>query len=131
MNEILILITMIFCHIIDDYTLQGILASMKQKKWWQNNYPDDFYKHDYLVALFMHSFSWSFMIMIAPTLYLLANNNCTNIVLLAFIVNLIIHFCVDDLKANRHLINLVNDQCTHILQILFTWGLLIKIPHSA
>ena len=31
--EIFMLISMLFCHIIDDYCLQGILASMKQKSW--------------------------------------------------------------------------------------------------
>ena len=38
--KLFILLCMIFCHIIDDYYLQGILASMKQKSWWKNNYPD-------------------------------------------------------------------------------------------
>ena len=32
-NKIFILLAMIFLHIIDDYKLQGSLASMKQKKW--------------------------------------------------------------------------------------------------
>ena len=29
---VLIFFAMCFCHIVDDYYLQGILASMKQKK---------------------------------------------------------------------------------------------------
>lgn len=29
-----LLLLMIFAHIIDDYYLQGILAHMKQKVWW-------------------------------------------------------------------------------------------------
>ena len=64
-NKIFILIAMIFLHIIDDYKLQGILASMKQKKWWkeQNDYKS-MYKYDYIIALLTHSFSWSFMIML-------------------------------------------------------------------
>ena len=32
MNNIFLLILMIFCHIVDDYYLQGWLASAKQKK---------------------------------------------------------------------------------------------------
>lgn len=32
MSKIFILALMIFCHIVDDYYLQGILAQMKQKK---------------------------------------------------------------------------------------------------
>ena len=32
-----ILFLMIFLHIIDDFCLQGIMASMKQKSWWQEH----------------------------------------------------------------------------------------------
>lgn len=66
--KIFILFTMIFCHIVDDYYLQGWLASAKQKSWWEKNAPGKLYKYDYLAALFMHSFSWSFMIMLPPTI---------------------------------------------------------------
>ena len=69
--KILILFTMIFCHIVDDYYLQGWLASAKQKSWWEKNAPEKLYKYDYLAALFMHSFSWSFMIMLPPTIALM------------------------------------------------------------
>ena len=61
--EIFMLISMLFCHIIDDYCLQGILASMKQKSWWVKNNPEEKYNKDYIMALFMHSASWSFMIL--------------------------------------------------------------------
>ena len=71
--KILILICMIFMHIVDDYYLQGVLASMKQKQWWEKNAPDKLYKYDYIVALIMHSFSWTFMIMIIPTIYYILN----------------------------------------------------------
>lgn len=69
--KIFILFTMIFCHIVDDYYLQGWLASAKQKSWWEKNAPEKLYKYDYLAALFMHSFSWSFMIMLPPTIALM------------------------------------------------------------
>ena len=48
MKSVLILFAMIFCHIVDDYYLQGILASMKQKAWWQKqeSYCEK-YKYDY------------------------------------------------------------------------------------
>ena len=64
MNNVFIILAMIFCHIVDDYYLQGGLTSMKQKKWWQENAPQKLYKYDYIVALIMHSMSWSFMIML-------------------------------------------------------------------
>lgn len=117
MNNIIILIVMIFCHIVDDYYLQGILASMKQRGWWKdkNNQPvGRKYKYDYLMALFMHSFSWAFMIML-PLLF------TGNFVWWIFPINLAIHFVTDHLKANMKKINLIEDQLIHICQILLTW----------
>ena len=110
---------MLFCHIVDDYYSQGILASMKQKSWWEKNAPDDMYRNDYKMALFMHSFSWSFMIMLPLTVYIFLISEDWHPVV--YIVNLIIHFIVDDLKANKKQINLIQDQCVHIVQIVFTW----------
>ena len=60
----MIFLTMIFLHIVDDYYLQGILAQMKQKKFWKEQTPDELYKYDYIWALIMHAFSWTFMIML-------------------------------------------------------------------
>ena len=127
MIKVFILISMIFCHIVDDYYSQGILASMKQKDWWKNNSPDKLYKYDYLMALFMHSFSWAFMIMIVPTIYslfVLMHNRHIHILIL-FVINVMIHAIVDDLKANRKKINLIQDQTIHLLQIIFTWLIII------
>lgn len=42
MNSIFLLLLMIFCHIVDDYYLQGWLASAKQKKWWEENAPQNY-----------------------------------------------------------------------------------------
>lgn len=110
---------MIFMHILDDFCLQGILASMKQKEWWrkQEQYKE-IYQHDYLAALIMHSFSWAFMIML-PIAYTM-QWNITGGFILCFAVNLIIHAIVDNLKANRGRINLIADQTIHIIQILIT-----------
>ena len=107
---------MIFLHIVDDYYLQaqGVLGNLKQKEWWEKNYPDKKYSFDYLVGLFMHAFSWTFMIMLPAML-----NGYFPIWL--FGLNVIIHATVDDLKANKKSINLLIDQTIHIIQILFTW----------
>ena len=117
------LIVMLFMHIVDDYYLQGILASMKQKAWWEKQ-GDYFeykykYKHDYLVALIMHAFSWTFMIML-PLLwqFKFAFNW---LVYLIFFVNVGIHAFVDNLKANKKKINLVQDQTIHIVQLIATF----------
>lgn len=125
MYKILLLLAMIFLHIVDDYYLQGWLASAKQKSYWEQNAPDELYKHDYIMALFMHSFSWAFMIMVVPSVYTLINttntNNVSLVIALFFLINLCIHMAVDNSKANLKKINLVQDQLCHLVQILITW----------
>lgn len=121
--KLFILFVMIFAHIVDDYYLQGILASLKQKSWWENQKSyKPLYKYDYIVALIMHAFSWSFMISL-PILYL----GFTKWIVVEIILNTIIHGIVDDLKANKGKINLIVDQSIHIVQILITWILLVVI----
>lgn len=117
--KILLLLCMIFCHIIDDYYLQGCLASMKQKEWWNKNVPQELYKHDYLMALFMHSFSWAFMITLPLTIYTFIVGGTWKIGL--FLANIYVHFYTDNLKANKKEINLIQDQLIHIGQIVSTW----------
>ena len=114
---------MIFCHIIDDYYLQGWLASAKQKSWWKKNAPDELYKHDYIAALFMHSFSWTFMMMLVPTIYIILFGG--RYYPLVFVANLIIHMITDNLKANAKVINLCQDQLIHMFQIIGTFIVLI------
>lgn len=103
--------------IVDDYYLQGVLAKMKQRSWWEENAPQKEYKNDYKVALIMHSFSWSFMIML-PYIFLEANQAA---IVIAIGINTVIHAIVDDLKANKKKINLVEDQKIHLIQIYCTW----------
>lgn len=110
-------LAMIFCHIVDDYYLQGWLANGKQKSWWEKNAPDQLYKNDYLMALLMHAFSWSFMIMVPLMLH---SNFNLNWMLIFIPINTIIHAIVDDLKANKHKLNLIQDQSIHLLQIIIT-----------
>ena len=117
MNFYFILFVMIFCHIVDDYYLQGILASMKQKAWWRVDIFSSKYRYDYIVALIMHAFSWSFMIMI-PYILIGANQYT---VIIAIAINTTIHAIIDDLKANKKKITLITDQTIHLLQIVATW----------
>lgn len=124
-TKLIILISMIFCHIVDDYYLQGWLASAKQKSWWEQNAPEKLYKHDYIAALFMHSFSWSFMVMLVPTAYVVLFGGTWYPIL--FAGNVLIHMFVDDLKANRKRINLIQDQGIHMLQILWIWLYMIVL----
>lgn len=123
--SIFMLVTMIFCHIADDYYLQGWLAQAKQRNWWKKNAPDELYKNDYKMALAEHAFSWSFMIHIPIMAYLLWIGNSTWVYILAFCVsfvaNWIIHAIVGDLKANKLKINLIQDQMIHFVQVFITW----------
>ena len=120
-----IVLFMILFHIIDDFVLQPIsLSNLKQKKWWekQEGYSDK-YKDDYKVALAIHSKSWSIMIHIPlvimfPSLGQLA-------LLISFIVNAVIHYFIDDLKANKLKINLFEDQMVHFCQICTTLSVIM------
>lgn len=122
-----ILLFMILLHIIDDFVLQPIsLSNLKQKKWWekQEGYSDK-YKDDYKVALAIHSISWSIMIHIPlvimfPSLGQLA-------LLISFIVNAVIHYYIDDLKANKLNINLFEDQIVHFWQICTTLSFIMSL----
>ena len=51
MNDTFCLLLMIFFHIVDDYYLQGWLASAKQKEWWKQNAPQCLYQYDYIWAI--------------------------------------------------------------------------------
>lgn len=120
--EIFILLAMIFCHIVDDYYLQGILASMKQKSWWQKseNY-SEMYRYDYVMALIEHGFSWTFMMMLP--IFIVSKFQIDIFMHFVFLANWIIHVVVDDLKANGKRINLIQDQVIHLIQILITFAL--------
>ena len=108
------LFIMIWCHLIDDYVLQGCLANLKQKAWWKDNCPQDLYKNDYIMGLTCHSIMWSISIMI-PTLI------SGNFIWWVIPFNVAIHCFVDNLKANEKKINLIIDQSIHFIQVLLTF----------
>lgn len=113
------ILSMFFMHIVDDYCLQLFwLSNGKQKKWWQLHAPNPLYKYDYLMALAMHSMSWSFMIML-PVAWS-KNFDVGALFLIVFFANALIHGIVDHLKANKLMLNLVQDQMIHMIQIMVT-----------
>ena len=121
--KIFILLAMVFCHIVDDYYLQGILASMKQKSWWQKSESySEKYRYDYVMALIEHAFSCSFMVMLP--IFIVSKFQIDVFMCLVFLANWIIHAVVDDLKANKKKINLIQDQAIHLVQIFATFILL-------
>ena len=118
----ILLLTMIFLHIVDDYYLQGILAQMKQKSWWESKTTNKLYRYDYIVALIEHGFSWAFVMMSPVLLFMILTNNIQEVpFLVLFIINWIIHSTIDHCKANLLIINLVTDQILHIIQVFITW----------
>ena len=122
-SKLLILSAMIFCHIMDDYYLQGILSKMKQRDWWKKNAPSSMYQKDYVMALFEHAFSWSFVmslpLLLATVIFRIEYGGQWLIV--GYVVNTICHAYVDNLKANRKKINLIQDQSIHLCQIFMLW----------
>jgi len=128
--NLLIFVFMLFAHIIDDYYLQGILANMKQKSWWEKNAPDKLYKNDWIMALVEHAVSWSISIsipMIVYAFYLKLNMDKFSLFLLVeIIMNTSIHSIVDNDKANLHKINLIQDQLIHIIQLIITYLVFLK-----
>ena len=118
----ILIFTMIFCHIVDDYYLQGWLASAKQKSWWKTNAPDELYKNDYKMALIEHAFSWSFMIHIPIIVssFLIKMPYLSVVYSITLIINMCIHAFVDNLKANKKKISLVTDQIIHLFQVVIT-----------
>lgn len=130
MNYIFILLTMLFLHIVDDFHLQGLLTSMKQVRWWNDQASKlaesenlsasecrEKYKYDWLVCLIWHSFQWTFVIMLPAIFFKPVDLTY----LLMFGLNALVHGIVDHLKCNKLKINLVTDQLIHVAQILITW----------
>lgn len=123
--KLFILFAMLFCHIVDDFYLQSVLAKMKQKQWWKENAPKELYKNDYKVALIVHAMSWSFMILLPLVIYTMYIHGHTTFWYvgypLYFIWNVVMHAWIDNQKANKHEINLIIDQICHIVQIIITY----------
>lgn len=126
MNAVFVFLWMVFFHIIDDFYIQAAwLSSGKQKSWWEENCKFEMYKYkyDYICALIMHSISWTFMIML-PIAYS-KGFEIDSVFVVIFIVNVALHACCDNLKANYKKINLWHDQLFHLVQILATFTMVI------
>ena len=71
------------------------------------------------------------MILLPPTIYAyvigIDFNFYLEVYLIMFVLNCIFHAIVDHMKANLYLINLVQDQIMHIIQIILTCGVLFSV----
>lgn len=113
-------IIMLFLHILDDFVLQPIcLSKLKQKKWWkemkrkENITNKTLYDEDYICALIIHGLSWSAMVHFP----FIISSDKELIIWLSFIIHAIIHAFIDNQKANKYRINLIQDQLFHLIQL--------------
>lgn len=120
-SALFLLTCMFFMHVVADFNLQGIMASMKQKDWWkkQEGYDKELNEKDYKFPLFWHSLQWSFCIMLP--LFVANGLKIDFFSLIFFCLNIYCHYMVDNAKANGHYVNLVTDQIFHVLQIVGTF----------
>ena len=128
--EIIILLSMIFLHIVDDFYLQGPLAKFKQKTFWneymKDGYTRELYKYDWFISLLLHAFSWTFSIHIPIFIAYYSKLNSV-ILIIEFIITMIIHAFIDNLKANRKAIGLLTDQVFHLIQIIIIFIIYIAL----
>lgn len=122
----LVFISMLFFHIIDDFHLQGWLASAKQKEYWRNlpEYSKK-YQYDYIICLIIHGFGWACLMMLPILIYKQFNVDFLFIEIL--VLNGLVHACIDDMKCNLKYISLLEDQLWHLGQIIITFVLLVMI----
>lgn len=134
----LIILLTILAHIIEDFHLQGIMANMKQKSWWYDQYakvskdqpdrtmPDIMHKYgmDYIVVLILHGLEWSICVSL-PALILGDISLSWYDVIIVVIVMGLIHALIDDMKANAYAINLWQDQSLHLIQLAVLLGVLL------
>lgn len=131
---------MVLFHILEDFHLQGILASMKQKSWWQSEcnklgikYESSKYKHDHIISLCIHALENSIFITLPLIIDgLIATltinpNNCLFIgwVFIIF-ANTVVHAFIDNFKCNNKGINLIIDQILHFIFIILFFSLYEK-----
>jgi hypothetical protein len=136
---------MLLMHYIEDFHLQGCLANLKQKKWWEKEVAENLfhckydenrprrkallrysrYKNDYKMSLFVHSIENALFVMlplIVDTLISEYTHHVQNIWIL-FVPSVVLicvsHYLIDDSKANKMKINLVQNQLLHLGFIVF------------
>lgn len=133
--KIFILFLMLLMHYIEDFHLQGCLANLKQKKWWGEQMTNNdihshyalehsIYKNDYKMSLFAHSIENALFVMLPMIVDMLISEftHCMQNTWILFIPSTILicvsHYLIDDSKANKMEINLVQDQLYHLCIIL-------------
>ena len=117
-----LLFMILLLHLFADYTLQGILADLKQKGWWKKQcekYGVDFhkYRYDYICGIICHSLYWT-LVTFAPLIFF---KDMSDVHIAVIVIgNTAFHAIVDHIKANKFSINLIVDQALHLVQIAAT-----------
>lgn len=121
--RVYILLAMIFCHIVEDYGIQGILSQFKQKSFWKDK--DFLYHNDWIISIIEHGFENTFMMMLPIAIYYKFQLN--ELYFIWFAWNWICHCIIDHYKCNKLQINLIRDQSLHMFWIILTWFNLVMI----
>lgn len=135
-----IFIAMVLFHILEDFHLQGILTSMKQKSWWQSEcnklgikYESSKYKHDHIISLCIHALENSIFItlpLIIDGLITTFTTNLNNSLFIGWVfiifANTVVHAFIDNFKCNNKGINLIIDQLLHFIFIISFFSLYEK-----
>lgn len=109
-----VLLLMVAMHVIEDFHLQGRMAEMKQRSWWEG-YPE-MYSGDWVPVILLHGMEWS--VLVSLPLLLLTGLDVGWWFAAMVTANGLIHAGVDHLKANDFKIDLVRDQTAHMAQIV-------------
>lgn len=120
-TRLIILVSMLAMHVIGDWVLQTpLMCDLKQKAWWQQNYGFQKNARDYKMVILMHSMLWSACVMMPVLVYQLwigCSDLKAIVLLLVFVINMLVHAWIDDLKANKDKLSLVDDHAVHLLQV--------------
>ena len=144
MTPIVLFLLMLLAHIIEDFHLQGRMADMKQRRWWEDaiwssvqhlTFMEDRnaefrrqigqYRYDYLSVLILHGFEWAICVSIPVFFY--TGFEPSAAYMIAMIIMAFAHSLVDHLKCNMFEINLVYDQAIHIAQVVALWAMALVI----
>lgn len=121
--SLLLFLLMVLLHIIDDFVLQPVcLSKLKQKVYWENDElgKKRLYRNDYKAALFIHGLSWSITVHL-PLMcmqFVYDYKLGAPCICISVLMHAVIHACIDDIKANLHAINLIQDQLLHFAQLV-------------
>lgn len=108
-----LMLMMVLLHVIEDFHMQGIMASMKQKTFWQEY--SKMYANDWMPVILLHGMEWATMV--ALPCILASWFDVSAWFVLTVVAMGVAHAYVDHLKANSLRINLIQDQIVHIIQI--------------